>query len=324
MLLSRYIRARMGDEKAQQNDCMSVVRQRDVIIDHCSFSWATDEVASCYDNENFTMQWCIISESLNKSVHEKGEHGYGGIWGGKGASFHHNLLAHHNSRMPRFCGSRYHKEPEREIVDFRNNIIYNWKSNNSYAGEQGNHNMVNNYYKPGPATAKSKQNRILNPYSPYGKFYLSGNVLEGVDLITADNWKGVIADHPDSAFSAEPMTVLPIPVQDAKSAFKEVLKYAGANHSRDAIDARVVLEAEKGTAEFGPDHDGIIDTQGEVGGWPELKTYRIKEDSDLDGMPDDWEKKHKLNPNDGSDHALYTQNKDYTNVEIYLNQIIEK
>jgi pectate lyase len=323
-VIIRYIRARMGDEKAQQNDCMSVIKQRDIIIDHCTFSWATDEVASCYDNENFTMQWCIISESLNNSVHQKGEHGYGGIWGGKGASFHHNLLAHHNSRMPRFCGSRYHKEPEREVVDYRNNVIYNWRSNNAYAGELGNHNMVNNYYKPGPATAKSKRDRILNPYSPYGKFYLSGNVLEGVDFITKDNWKGVVADHPDSAFSANPITVVSIPEQGAAAAFKEVLKSAGANHCRDAIDTRLIREVEKGTAQFGPDRDGIIDTQKDVGEWPELKTYGIKKDSDRDGMPDDWEKKNKLNPMDGSDHALNTLDKNYTNIEMYLNQIIDK
>jgi len=321
-VIIRYIRARMGDDKAQQDDCMSIVRQHDIIIDHCSFSWATDEVASCYDNENFTMQWCIISESLNNSVHQKGEHGYGGIWGGMGASFHHNLLAHHKSRLPRFCGSRYHKQPEREIVDFRNNVIFNWEINNAYAGEQGSHNVVNNYYKAGPATEKKKRGQILNPWSPYGKFYVTGNILEGNADVTNNNWKGVVADHPDSAYSAELIKVVPIQEQDANSAFKAVLKAAGANHSRDAIDARVVLEVEKGTAEFGPNHNGIIDTQAQAGGWPELKTYGLKKDSDRDGMPDDWEKKKKLNPKDGADQALFTLNPNYTNIEVYLNEII--
>lgn len=164
----------------------------------------------------------------------------------------------------------------------------------------------------------------LNPYSPYGKFYLVGNVLEGVDFITKDNWKGVVADHPDSAFSADPIAVVPIPEQDASAAFKEVLKSAGANYSRDAIDKRLVLEVEKGTAQFGPDQDGIIDTQKDVSGWPVLKTYGVRLDSDLDGMPDDWEKKNELNPKDGSDHALFTLDKSYTNIEIYLNQLIAK
>lgn len=321
-VIIRYIRVRMGDEKAQQHDCMSVIRQKDIIIDHCSFSWATDEVASCYDNENFTMQWCIISESLNNSVHQKGEHGYGGIWGGMGATFHHNLFAHHNSRMPRFCGSRYHKMPEREIVDFRNNVIYNWKSNNSYAGELGNHNMVGNYYKPGPATPKSKRERILNPYPPYGKFYLSGNILEGNKIITNDNWKGVIADHPDSAFAAQPTAVEAITHQVADDAYTAVTNGVGANHIRDAVDIRIIAEVENGTALAGPDHDGIIDTQTQVGGWPDLKTYGVKKDTDRDGMPDDWEKKHKLNPKDGSDHALYKLDKKFTNIEVYLSDII--
>jgi len=322
-VIIRYIRARMGDGKTQQDDCMSIVRQHDIIIDHCSFSWATDEVASCYDNENFTMQWCIISESLNNSVHQKGEHGYGGIWGGMGASFHHNLLAHHKSRLPRFCGARYHKQPEREIVDFRNNVIYNWEINNAYAGEEGNHNVVNNYYKAGPATEKKKRGQILNPWSPYGKFYVTGNILEGNAEVTNNNWKGVVADHPDSAFSSDPIVVEQINEQDANSAFKAVLKAAGANHSRDAIDARVVMEVENGTAKSGPNHNGIIDTQTQAGGWPELKTYGLKKDSDHDGMPDEWEKKHKLNPKDSSDQSLYTLDKDHTNIEIYLNQIIE-
>jgi hypothetical protein len=320
-VILRYFRVRMGDEEKQQEDSFSALRQKNIIVDHCSFSWGTDEVATTYDNENFTMQWCIISESLNKSVHDKGEHGYGGIWGGKGASFHHNLLAHHKSRLPRFCGSRYHKEPDKEIVDFRNNVIYNWKSNNAYAGEEGQHNIVNNYYKPGPSTSKSSKSQILNPWSPYGSFYVEGNFLAGNQDVTNNNHKGVKADHPDSCLIAQPVEVVNINTQSAIDAYDEVLPNAGASLVRDAIDKRIINETTNGTATYGLAKDGIIDTQSMVGGWPELKTYNIKTDTDKDGMPDDWEKKNGLNPNDGNDHAQYTLNKTYTNIEVYINEL---
>jgi len=321
-VIIRYLRVRMGDEMEQQEDCMSIIRRKDIIIDHCSFSWGIDEVATAYDNENFTMQWCIISESLNKSVHEKGEHGYGGIWGGKGATFHHNLLAHHKSRLPRFCGARYHKQPDLEIVDFRNNIIYNWKSNSSYAGEEGHHNIVSNYYKAGPATESSKKNRILNPWSPYGEFFVEGNILHGNDAITNDNHKGVETDYPDSCLVSDPIMVVDIPVQNATQAFNEVLEYAGASFSRDAIDERIVLEVRKGNAQYGVLQDGIIDSQIQVGGWPELNEFDKKSDTDKDGMSDDWESKNGLDPSDGADHALFTLSKVYTNLEVYLNELV--
>src|SRR5690606_21421222 len=123
------------------------------IIDHCSMSWGNDEVCSIYALEDATVQWCIVSEGLNDSFNHKGPHGYGGLWGGANASFHHNLIAHHIKRSPKFSGSFSAKWPERELVDFRNNVIYNWGSQGSvYGGEEGRQNMINNYFKPGPAT----------------------------------------------------------------------------------------------------------------------------------------------------------------------------
>ena len=124
-VIIRYLRCRMGDINEVEDDAFGGRDQKDIILDHCSISWATDENASFYWNKNFTMQWCIISEALNRSVHHKGAHGYGGIWGGENASFHHNLFVSNNSRNPRFGGSKTVPNPPSEFVDFRNNVIFN-------------------------------------------------------------------------------------------------------------------------------------------------------------------------------------------------------
>lgn len=323
-VIIRYIRARLGDERQVQDDGISIIGQKDIILDHCSFSWGTDEVATFYDNEDFTLQWCIISESLNNSVHQKGEHGYGGIWGGKGATFHHNVLAHHKSRNPRFCGARYHKQPEKEVVDFRNNVIYNWMSNSSYGGEEGNHNVINNYYKPGPATAESKQSRILDPWSPFGTYYVSGNFLYQNPEVTRHNRKGIDEGYPDSLLSVYPIDVVDIPGQSAEEAFQAVMEDAGASFVRDKVDKRIVEEVLAGVATFGLSANGIIDSQKDVGGWPELNAAPPPVDSDRDGMPDDWEKSNNLNPDNPGDASGYAFGSAYTNIEIYLNELLKR
>lgn len=325
-IIIRYLRSRMGDENKVEDDAISALRQKNIIVDHCSFSWGTDESASFYDNENFTLQWSIISESLNKSVHKKGEHGYGGIWGGKGASFHHNLLAHHKSRLPRFNGARTHlkHQPEKEIVDFRNNVIYNWKSNSAYAGERGNHNMVNNYYKSGPATKETVRGRIVEPWSPYGSFHVTGNYVAGFPEVSSDNRKGVYGDAPDSAIAFKPIAVMEISVQSAEEAYAEVLAHVGASYARDAVDRRIIEEVHNETAKFGVNKDGIIDSQKDVGGWPMIKSSTSPADIDKDGMPDEWEKNKNLNPNSANDAVAYTLDKNYTNIEVYLNSLVSK
>ncbi len=321
-VIIRYMRFRLGDEFAQQEDALSGTKQNNVIIDHCSISWATDECASFYRNKNFTMQWCIISESLNASVHEKGNHGYGGIWGGEGASFHHNLLANHTSRLPRFSGSSTTPNSPDELVDFRNNVIYNWAGNSTYGGEKGRYNVVNNYYKPGPAT-KSKKPWMLNPTSPYGLFYISGNVLNGFDAITQNNIQGIKADHPDSALVKTAFVVERLAEQNALQSFQTVLEHAGASLKRDAIDTRIVEEVRTGKSTMGKDKNGIIDSQKDVGGWPELKSTQAPIDTDGDGMPDTWEKKYKLNPNDAADGATFTLSNVYSNIEMYINSLVK-
>jgi pectate lyase len=325
-VIIRYMRFRLGDEKGVESDAFGGNKgNKDIIIDHCSVSWATDECASFYRNQNFTMQWCIVSESLNSSVHAKGEHGYGGIWGGEKATFHHNLLASHKSRTPRFSGSSTTINPENELVDFRNNVIYNWGINNVYGGEKGKYNVVNNYYKAGPATSKDRKNRILNPSGPYGSFYVSGNLLCDNKEISQNNWNGgVQCDHPDSAKAEKPFDAEAIKGQSAEEAYQLVLKDAGASFKRDAVDARIVVEVKNGKSLSGKKSNGIIDSQKEVGGWPELKSTVAPADKDLDGLADEWEAKHQLNSSDPKDASLYTIDKGYTNLEVYLNSLVLK
>lgn len=305
------------------------------MIDHVSLSWSIDETGSFYDNENFTLQWSILSESLYESQHDKGRHGYGGIWGGAGATFHHNLLAHHSSRNPRFNGARYTTTPETELVDFRNNVIYNWGGNSSYAGEEGSHNVVGNYYKAGPATG-SNRDRILDASAHssefgLGKWYITGNYVDGFPEITADNWKGgvqrVSAAEIESIRMDEPFDAPALPSEEsAEEAFESVLANAGAIlPRRDTLDARIVHEVRTGTATFGGSYGtgtGIIDSQEEVGGWPELLSAAPPVDSDGDGIPDEWEIANGLDPNDPSD-ASEINSSGYSNLESYIHTITE-
>lgn len=322
-VIIRFLRFRLGDEKKYEGDAISGNKGNNVIIDHCSMSWSTDECASFYRNRNFSLQWCIISESLNTSVHVKGEHGYGGIWGGMKASFHHNLIASHNSRLPRFSGSSTTPNPPDELVDFRNNVIYNWMINNTYGGEKGRYNMVNNYYKPGPATKKTRLAQIVNPSSPVGKFFITGNYLYGNEAVTADNKTGVKADHPDSVFADKPFDAESIREQSAEQAFKLVLAGAGASFRRDAVDVRVVEEVRTGKSFSGKNKNGIIDSPKDVGGWPQLVSQPAPADADKDGMPDAWEKDHKLDPQNPADAAQQTIDKGYSNIEVYLNGLVK-
>ena len=218
-VIIRFIRSRRGNA-VDINEGADAIwgRQRsNIILDHCSFSWSIDEVASFYDNRNFTMQWCTIAEALNNAGHGKGAHGYGGIWGGKGASFHHNLLIHLNNRVPRFNGARYawsgydtSKYPntiQAERVDFRNCVMYNWGSGGCYGGPGGGYiNMVNNYYKAGPGTTnKTRVTQVSksdsgnggdNPFPDYtSRYYINGNHVTAAGASAANyDWKGVVYD----------------------------------------------------------------------------------------------------------------------------------
>jgi pectate lyase len=329
-VIIRYMRFRCGNQfqADASQDALSGHRHKNIIVDHCSVSWSVDEAASFYDNENFTMQWCLISESLDNAGHPKGPHGYGGIWGGMGASFHHNLFANHTSRNPRFCGARYHPATkETELVDFRNNVIFNWGFNSSYGGEMGKQNMINNYYKPGPATKKSVRGRILEPFDSLGVWYIDGNYVEGSKTISFNNWNGGVQGDFAKAKGIrvmKPFDFAPVTTQSAKGAYKIVVRDAGATlPRRDPVDTRVLQEVVSGKCAFGDSYGkktGIIDNAASVGGWPDLKTYNVKEDTDKDGMPDDWEKANALDPSNPDDRIKIAAS-GYTMLEEYLNSI---
>ncbi|MBE7174231.1 MAG: pectate lyase [Williamsia sp.] len=349
-IIVRYMRFRMGDKNqnkgmvdgAGSDDAFGGTRNNRVIIDHCSISWSTDEVCSVYAGDSTTLQWNLLAEPLNYSYHfETGDkdfehHGYGGIWGGRHASFHHNLFAHCNSRTPRFDGNR--NIPVTEQADFRNNVIYDWGSNNVYAGEGGNYNVVNNYYKWGPSTGKAVKERVLNPYKkapnlPYGKFYLNGNWMDGSPAVTANNWLGVVMNEGTAADTAlskvtAPFPAAPVMTQSATDAYSLVLQQVGATlPRRDTLDQRIINDVKNRTGR-------MIDVQGgylhgtpysqTVNAWPTLKTAPVPKDADGDGMPDAWEKEKGLNPADAGDAAGYKLDKQYTNIEFYINSLAAK
>jgi len=324
-VIIRYLRIRLGDEKKLEADAISCIGQKNIMLDHCSLSWGIDEVASFYDNENATVQWYLISESLNHSYHHKGDHGYGGIWGGKGASFHHNLLAHHSSRNPRFNGSRTHHAPEKEIVDFRNIVIYNWGENSAYGGEAGRQNIIANYYKAGPATRVTK-NRIVEPYDGNGKWYVTGNFVWGFPEITTDNWVGVQGRFANQGRVDAPYPFAPVTTQTAEQAYELVLANVGAVlPKRDAIDTRIIEEVRTGTATYGGtwgSGSGIIDSQSQAGGWPTLHSASAPADDDHDGMADEWERRLGLNPKNPDDCNNDISGDGYTNLEKYLNSLV--
>ncbi len=349
-VIIRYLRFRMGDAAKQEADALEARFQKNLIIDHCSMSWSTDETATFYANENTTLQWCIISESLKTSVHEKGSHGYGGIWGGKNASFHHNLLAHHDSRNPRLGEEAGKAFALTDKVDIRNNVIYNWGSNSTYGGEAMNVNLVNNYYKPGPATPSgSKRNRIISidknkmegteVFNLWGKFFIDGNFVEGSSQTSQNNWTyGVINQFHNSygVVSQEEINQMrlnaPHSIEEnvfthsAIKALDLVLENAGHSLVRDAVDIRIVKNVKENSYSYEGSlgsKNGIIDSQEDVGAWPDLETGSPVLDSDLDGIPDEWENQNKLDPNLKSDGSKIKSGTPYTYLEIYLNSLIK-
>ncbi|MVA75575.1 hypothetical protein GC722_05985 [Auraticoccus sp. F435] len=312
-IIIRYLRVRTGDITQLGVDAVNGESRRNLVIDHCSISWGIDECFSLYGNYDVTVQYCIIAEGLTMSAHEKGRHGYGGLWGGDNVTYHHNLLIHQGGRNPRFS----FVEDMDQLVDHRNNVIYNYGFTSCYGGEwcEGI-NLVGNYYKPGPATLAHIAPEIVAP-GRGGSWHVAGNVIEGHEDVTADNELGITYPVGGITLLRRPVEFPnPVPEQTAEEAYEDVLSGVGCSVPRyDSVDARLLADVRNGTGR-------LINSQSEVGGMPLIESGEAPVDSDHDGIPDDWELDHGLDPQDPDDGAaLADDGSGYTNLELYLNSI---
>ena len=416
-VIIRHLRFRAGDEAGSNYSAIDIENTKHVIIDHCSFSWSMEENVTMYDNDSTTMQWCILSEPLYYSRHKKGVRGYGSQWGGEHSSFHHNLLAHCASRSPRLNGARdgntnYGSHDQYVDTEIANNVIFNWgKKEAVYGGEctvpdtlytiknktengittkdtlsvhtgtYVHNNLVNNYYKPGPATdACAGGNRWFarishTSSSNKAKWYINGNIMEENEFHYAngkhtseDVFKGdytaINADNWFNAATSDAMKAIDIErgksethmnhfrsdscglsglfqLDDAKTAYTKVINNAGCLlPRRDEVDVRILAEA-AGTRQvihkgnYIPQYIGIIDSQNDLkpanadenwSAWPDLSMQEgetIPEDTDQDGITDEWEKSHNLNPTDPTDATTIAEN-GYSHLENFLETITAK
>ena len=297
-VIVRYMRFRLGNKNVKKDgadgwDGFGGFDKQDWMIDHCSVSWSIDECLSVLGNKNTTVQWCLVAQSLVNSGHSKGAHGYGGNWGGSGASFHHNLIAHHTSRTPRL-GPRPTTQLD-ERMDMRNNVIYNFGSNGCYGGEGMTVNIVNNYYKPGPGSPTDKKgkriagigirtNEYIKTYPAYtpalhlwGKYYVTGNKNSKYSDVTSNNWQIGIIDQVDASGCdgtwtqatrdsirlTEPMPFIYTTTHTADVAYNRVLDFVGCSKSRDSFDEMIISDTRNGKASHTGSglNSGFINTQ---------------------------------------------------------------
>ena len=365
----RYLRFRRGNTDVfDRDDALGGNPIGNIIVDHCSCSWGLDENLSMYRHiyergtngfgqklptVNITLQWNISSEALNTY-----NHAFGATWGGRNSSFHHNLFACNTGRNPSI-GMSYD-------FNFVNNVLFNWRHRSVDGGDKNSlYNIINNYYKPGPVTGNGPiKYRVLlpsatqnkqDPTPRFGKTYVAGNVVEGDEKVSRDNWAGGV-QFADGGSKDDPTTttneavknlvaqvrvekafpMAPLSITSAQEAYDEVLKNAGATlPHRDPVDERIINEVRtgkvwsegkeftptpmKGLAKnhFGKAGDGIITDISQVGGYPEYKGEPIK-DLSADGIPISWKKKFGLDAKDASLAQKDLQGDGYTVIEKYL------
>lgn len=345
----RHMRFRRGNtDVADRNDSLGGNPVGNIMIDHVSASWGADENMSVYRHMyrppgseranklptvNITIQNSISSEALNTY-----NHAFGSTLGGRNTMFHHNLYACNTGRNPSIG----------MFGDFNwvNNVLFNWRHRTmDGVGAETRLNVINNYMKPGPITPLDhpvsyritqcekleRENAVVRP-----SWYVAGNVVEGNERVTADNWAGGVqamdlddaqrdpegakraAERLPKIRATEPNPMAGVPTDSAEEALEKVLSGAGATlPRRDAVDERLVEMVRTGNATY---EQGIITDIGQVGGYPEYKGQPYA-DADSDGMPDAWEAKHGLDPHDPSDATGDLNGDGYTNIESFINGI---
>ncbi len=358
-VIIRYMRFRRGSiDVGHRDDAIGGNAVGNIIIDHVSASWGLDEVMSIYRHVwnrdkngkgvklptvNITIQNSIFSEALDTY-----NHGFGATIGGHNSYFSRNLFA---SNISRNCSVGMDGD-----FNFVNCVIFNWWNRTIDGGDENSlYNIINNYFKPGPITSmqggKAVQYRIIKPESGrdkstlevYGKAYVSGNIVEGNDIVSTDNWNGGVqgCDKYIDEIKKDSCFYMPqhFEIMSAENAYKYVLKNVGATlPRRDAVDTRIINSVRTGQAIYSQDATpfvtpyvkrrlpddsykyGIITHPQQVGGLPEYEGVPYI-DTDNDGMPDEWEIRYGLNPNNAEDASQDCNGDGYTNIEKYIHAI---
>ena len=356
----RHMRFRRGETKVwHRDDSFGGNPIGNIMIDHCSCTWGLDENISFYRHmydpsegqyESKDLKLPTVNVTIQNTISAKAldtyNHAFGSTLGGENCAFMRNLWASNSGRNPSVGWNG--------VFNFVNNVVFNWVHRSSDGGDYtAMFNMINNYYKPGPFSAtKGSFKRLFTAYADdgtnkneagvHGIFYFNGNYMdptcskltdkqkEALYKVNRDNAYGLVIKNDfapekkllsSKAFNIAERTSL----QSAKKAYKDVLEYAGASYRRDIIDKRIVEETRKGNYTYEGSHgstNGMIDQPSDVGGWPEYKSEVTLVDTDGDGMPDEWEKKNNLDPNDPADGTKYSLSPEYTNLEVYMNNLV--